>query len=73
MFILVLGYKNEQPSSRATKWRGDPNEQRAVATFGLLRRRLKWLLAMTASTPSKPINGLRPHMTVVRSYNLALI
>ena len=38
MFILVLGYKNEQPSSRATKWRGDPNEQRAVATFGLLRR-----------------------------------
>ncbi len=46
MFILVLGYKNEQPSSRATKWRGDPNKQRAVATFGLLRR-LKWLLAMT--------------------------
>ncbi len=46
MFILVLGYKNEQPSSRATKWRGDPNKQRAVTTFGLLRR-LKWLLAMT--------------------------
>ncbi|WP_341757164.1 hypothetical protein [Candidatus Tisiphia endosymbiont of Nemotelus nigrinus] len=38
MFILVLDYKNEQPSSRATKWCGDPNEQRAVATFGLLRR-----------------------------------
>ncbi|WP_375319371.1 hypothetical protein [Candidatus Tisiphia endosymbiont of Oplodontha viridula] len=46
MFILVLGYKNEQPSSRATKWRGDPNEQRAVTIFGLLRR-LKRLLAMT--------------------------
>ncbi|WP_341756428.1 MULTISPECIES: hypothetical protein [unclassified Candidatus Tisiphia] len=32
------GYKNKQPSSRATKWRGDPNKQRAVTTFGLLRR-----------------------------------
>ncbi|WP_341756847.1 MULTISPECIES: hypothetical protein [unclassified Candidatus Tisiphia] len=29
----MLGYKNEQPSSRATKWRGDPNKQCAVATF----------------------------------------
>ncbi|WP_375319432.1 hypothetical protein [Candidatus Tisiphia endosymbiont of Oplodontha viridula] len=42
----MLGYKNEQPSSRATKWRGDPNKQRAVATFGLLRRAYT-LLAMT--------------------------